>query len=259
MRSILILIFSFICTASFAQADSLFKKEVYISPKGDTMHYRLMYPKNYDPSQKYPLVLFLHGVGERGSDNEKQLNYVADLFLNEEHRDSFPSFVLIPQCPINSYWANINAEQVDGKRVFKFDVSQDPTSAMTSLVNLVAQTTTNYNIETKKVYVMGLSMGGMGTFEIVYRLPKMFAAAVAICGGGDPKSAPLLTQPKWRIYHGDLDDVVPDSLSKQMQEAITKAGGQSELTIYEGVNHGSWFNVFAEPDLLKWLFSQEKK
>lgn len=243
----------------FAQDQSLFDKEIHITKTGDTLPYRIMYPKDYNPNKKYPVVLFLHGAGERGNDNQAQLNYVDKLFEETENRDSFPAIIVVPQCPKESFWSNVKFEYKDGKREFLFDVTQAPSKAMESLISLLENDILKRKVDSKKIYVMGLSMGGMGTFEIVYRKPNLFAAAVAICGGGDTKSAPQLTQPAWRIYHGDQDDVVPDFLSKEMQEAITAAGGHSELTIYAGVNHGSWHNVFAEPDLLKWMFSQKKK
>ena len=101
-------------------------------------------------------------------------------------------------------------------------------------------------------------MGGMGTFELVYRNPRLFAAAFAICGGANPKIARKIRRPSWRIDHGQEDEVVPIQLSKQMAEALEKKKANVQLNIYPNVNHNSWEKVFADPAFLPWLFSQSK-
>ena len=115
-----------------------------------------------------------------------------------------------------------------------------------------------YRIEKKQVYVGGLSMGGMGTFEMVKRNPKVFAAAIPICGGGNTAWVNQLKKSKWWIFHGAKDDVVPPYLSQQMADALKANGASVKFTLYPNANHNSWDAAFAEPDLLTWLFSQKK-
>ncbi len=259
MKKILLLILM-LPLLSTAQRLDLFEKKLYISTKGDTLPYRILYPENFSPQKKYPVVFVLHGAGERGRNNESQLVYGASLFAESTNMAKYPAIVIFPQCPPESYWSSVNITTNDGgKRIFTFDYENPPTVAMTSLMELVDQTLSFRYVNKKQVYVMGLSMGGMGTFEIVYRMPKLFAAAVPICGGGDTRQAGKMTRPEWRIYHGAVDDIVPPKHSEDMYNAlITHKKAKATLKIYEGVNHGSWHNVFSEPDLLSWLFSKKK-
>jgi len=236
----------------------LFSYEHHIV-NGDTLNYRMLLPKDFDASKKYPLVLMLHGAGERGSDNKKQLNNGASLFLNKKHRDSFPAIVIFPQCPQNDYWSKLDADRSTKPIGFNYKYNEAPTKAMASVMDLMTEMVTKPYVQTDQVYVMGLSMGGMGTFEIIYRNPEMFAAAIPICGGGDPEyvTAYAKTIPLW-IFHGAKDDVVDPKLSLSMASAIISAGGFPKLTLYDFANHNSWDSAFAEPELLKWLFSNTK-
>eukprot|EP01035_Chromulina_nebulosa_P065799 gene65799-90028_t len=138
----------------------------------DTLPYRLLLPKNYDSSKKYPFILFLHGAGERGNDNASQLIHGGSLFLRDSIRDKYPAIIVFPQCPPNSYWSNVKiTEDSSKKRVFEFQAGGDPTTAMSLAMELTKKMLADYPIKKDQVYVMGLSMGGMGTFEIVRRLP----------------------------------------------------------------------------------------
>ncbi|QNK76423.1 prolyl oligopeptidase family serine peptidase [Winogradskyella sp. PAMC22761] len=226
---------------------------------GDTLNYRMLLPKDFDASKKYPLVLMLHGAGERGSDNKKQLNNGASLFLNKKHRDSFPAIVIFPQCPQNDYWSKLDADRSTKPITFNYKYNETPTKAMALVTDLMTEMVAKPYVKTNQVYAMGLSMGGMGTFEIIYRNPEMFAAAIPICGGGDPEyvTAYAKTIPLW-IFHGAKDDVVDPKLSLSMASAIISAGGFPKLTLYDFANHNSWDPAFAEPELLKWLFSNTK-
>jgi predicted peptidase len=224
------------------------------------LQYRVLYPENFDETKKYPVVLFLHGAGERGMDNKKQLVHGSKLFLNPENRQSFPAIVVFPQCPTEDYWANVD-KSVDenGKRQFTFEKKGKPTEAMKGLLSLVDSISGLSHVDTKRLYVMGLSMGGMGTFELVSRRPNTFAAAAPICGGDNPKAVSKYAKklPFW-VFHGNKDDVVLPSFSEAMVAAIKKAGGDVKFTLYPNANHNSWDSAFAEPDLLPWLFSKSK-
>jgi predicted peptidase len=257
-RYITTIVLLLICNApGFAQDLDLYEKGWFVK-KGDTLPYRVLLPGNYDASKKYPLILFLHGSGERGRDNEKQLVHGSKLFLKEEIRKNFPAVVVFPQCPEESYWSNVIRSQSDGKLTWEFIEGGAPTKAMILAQALVKDLLKKYPIEKKQVYVGGLSMGGMGTFEIVRRNPKIFAAAFPICGGAAPATAEKLKKVHWWVFHGSKDNVVPQSHSDLMVEALKKVNASVKYTIYPEANHNSWDPAFAEPELLPWLFSHKK-
>jgi len=230
-----------------------FSKELFISDK-DSLPYRLLLPKNFDNAKKYPLIVFLHGAGERGNDNELQLVHGKDLFINMNKNNNFPSIVVFPQCSKNSYWANVS--RINNS----FSFLDDPTenTSLKLVEGMINELQSDFKINSNQIYVGGLSMGGMGTFELVYRNPDMFAAAFAICGGANPKIGEKISKTNWRIYHGDKDFVVPVKLSIDMYNSIKSFNKNVYLKIYPNVNHNSWDNVFREPDLFKWLFSNSK-
>lgn len=253
-------IFAFVSVAATAQTVSPFEKHVFVHD-GDTLPYRLLLPLNYDSAKSYPLVLFLHGAGERGNDNEKQLSHGSSLFLRDSIRRDYPAIVVFPQCPVNSFWANISRKNDTARKTtsFGFDASQQPTAAMGLLLKLYEHLKSAYNVNPEKVYVGGLSMGGMGTFEIANRLPHTFAAAFAICGGGDTTTAKNMTDTGWWIFHGLKDDIVNPQLSRNMATALKRAGAEVKLTLYPDDNHNSWDSTFGEPDLIPWLFGHTLK
>lgn len=240
-----------------AQSKQDFKKEQYVQNK-DTLNYRILYPKDFSKDKKYPVLLFLHGAGERGNDNESHLVHGSDLFLQKSQE--FPAIVIFPQASANDFWAKIQVANDTIPYDFSFYPKQKPTTALSLVMGLMDSITSSAFVDRSKVYVGGLSMGGMGTFEILSRKPDMFAAAFAICGGADLKIA--RDYPKgfniW-IFHGEQDNVVLPKYSKAMATAINSAGGNAKLSLYAGDDHNSWDSAFAEPYLLKWLFSHSKK
>jgi predicted peptidase len=251
----ILLVLSFI--GAFAQDFSLFKKEQFVA-NGDTLKYRILYPKNFDSNKKYPVVLFLHGRGESGSDNEKQLTHGAKLFLGDSFRNNNEVITIFPQCASTSYWANVEIEAVQGKRFFTFVKGGKPTKAMSLLLQFTDQFFKRATVDASRIYVGGLSMGGMGTFEILRRKPKTFAAAFAICGGDNVKNAKKYKRvPLW-IFHGGLDDVVTPQFSYGVYRELRKLGNEPRFTIYLKANHNSWDSAFAEPNLLTWLLSHQK-
>lgn len=244
-----------------AQDLSLFKKE-WLFQSGDTLPYRILLPQNFDANKKYPLVLFLHGRGESGTDNEKQLVHGAKLFLADSNRNNFPAIVVFPQCPVNSYWSNVQMVAEGSKsasRSFYFTKEGEATGAMKMVMALMGNLFARFKIQENQVYVMGLSMGGMGTFEVVRRMPNTFAAAIPICGGANPATAGSLTKTNWWVFHGGKDDVVLPKYSEDMVKAMKRYRVPVKFTLYPEANHNSWDPAFAEPELLKWLFKQKKK
>jgi predicted peptidase len=241
-----------------AQAFDAYQKK-WLVQGPDTLPYRLLLPEGFDASKKYPLVLFLHGAGERGRDNEAQLTHGGRLFLNDTVRKSFPAIVVFPQCAPESYWSNVQrTTDSTGKRTFTFQEGGAPTRPMAMLENLLEEVQRQYRIKGDQVYVMGLSMGGMGTFELARRHPDLFAAAVPICGGAHPGTAGALKSARWWVFHGAKDDVVPPQLSEEMVSALKAQGAAVKFTVYPEAGHNSWDNAFAEPGLLPWLFAQHK-
>ena len=258
MKKFILLVFVGFINVVQAQDLNLYQKQLYISGN-DTMPYRLLLPDNYDASKKYPFILFLHGAGERGNDNEKQLVHGAKMFLKEDARKNFPAIIVFPQCAASSFWANIDFKMdSSGKRIFSFQETGEPTIAMKLAQELLMNIIKTYPVAKKQVYVGGLSMGGMGTFEIVRRNPKLFAAAIPICGGGNTSTASALKKTKWWVFHGGKDDVVPPKLSEDMVNALKNEKASVKFTLYPNANHNSWDSAFAEPDLLSWLFTQKR-
>jgi predicted peptidase len=244
-----------------AQVNELYEKKEYISGT-DTLRYRILYPVNYDAGKKYPLIVFLHGSGERGSDNEAQLTHGGKLFADSAIRQQFPAIVVFPQCARTDAWARMgydpNKKDSLGKFTFQ---SEQPIGKCLGMVNsLLDSLVATKTINTKKIYLGGLSMGGMGTFELLWRRPTFFAAAFPICGGGDPQKVTVYGKkfPMW-IFHGDNDQAVPVGNSRLMNNVLKAAGAKVKYTEYPGVGHDSWNNAFAEPELLPWLFKQKKR
>ncbi len=248
--SLLLLFFVF-------HAQSQFLAKEFTDSQGTKLNYRILYPDNYEEGKKYPLVLFLHGAGERGDDNESQLKHGSQVFidLQKEH----PSIIIAPQCPKEGYWASGKFSRNKYPLDIDFNYSYEEKEALHAAVELVKRFVNEKKADKKRVYITGLSMGGMGTFEAVGRYPKLFAAAMPICGGGDvnaygKKQAKI---PFW-IFHGDVDGVVPVQNSRDMYNRLQDLGANVKYTEYPGVNHNSWDNVFVEKGYPQWLFQFKK-
>lgn len=239
---------------------NLYEKKTFTSSKNQVLPYRILMPENYDHTKKYPLIVFLHGGGERGNDNEKQLTHGAGLFLTEENRKNYPAIVVFPQCPAESYWGSVKIDRSTSPLTLTFDYSVAETPALHAAMELTKFLMREESIDDKQIYIIGLSMGGMGTFEAVYRYPKLFAAAVPICGGGDvARYDKSVLKTSFRIFHGSEDAVVAVKHSQEMVKRLKQLKATVSYTEYAGVNHNSWTNAFAEPDFLGWMFQYTKK
>jgi predicted peptidase len=244
---------------AFAQLPSLYEKQLFVMNE-DTLRCRILTPLGFSPQKKYPLVVILHGSGERGSDNELQLTWGADLFTDSLNRVRHRAVVIFPQCPQNESWSNyLRTSAKDSLGGFTFDTLAGMKKPLELLMHFIDTLVAHGGIDSRKIYLGGLSMGGFGTFEALWRRPELFAAAFPICGGGAPGKAWAYRNqlPIW-IFHGDSDPVVPVSLSRQMRDALLKTSANVKYTEYPGVGHDSWKNTFQEKDLLPWLFSQQK-
>lgn len=239
-------------------AESTFLERSFEGPSGE-LKYRLLLPEDFDPAQKYPLVLFLHGAGERGGDNKSQLTHGAELFLAK--RQQFPAVVLFPQAPENDYWAVVEADRSSLPFSFSYPYTGSnnvpPTNAMNNVMALSSEMMNKAFIDTDRMYVAGLSMGGMGTLELLARQPDWFSAAIAICPGANPAiSQQYSPELALRIYHGADDKIVVPELSEQVAEKAKNHIALLERKVYPATDHNSWDKAFAEPDFLSWLMKQ---
>lgn len=243
-----------------AQDMSAYSRELFVKGE-DTLRYRMLTPANYDTHKAYPLIIFLHGSGERGSDNAAQLLHGGALFVKDSLRQAFPAFVIFPQCPDNQSWAPFRMKRDSTGKVTgaEFLTEAPPTVPGALVRSLLDSLLASGKIDTKRVYIGGLSLGGMGTFDMLARYPDMFAAAFPICGAGNVKTASNFAKkvPLW-IFHGGADPVVPPDFSRAYYAELQKLGSEVKYTEYPGVGHNSWDNAFAEPGLLPWLFEHHK-
>ena len=236
---------------TIAQADR-FSKNQFIE-NGDTLNYRMLFP-DADTLRKYPLVIFLHGSGERGSDNEAQLKWGVQNFATDKNMVAHPAIVIAPQCPLNQTWSNFSRTQGSTK----MELQSTPSKPMQLLVDLIKQTISKMPIDTNRIYITGLSMGGYGTFDAIERYPNMFTAAVPVCGGGDlSKSSTIAAIPMW-IFAGAEDPAVNPDNSIEMNEALRKAGAHNGFTLYPETGHFSWLAAYSDEHMMDWLFRQNK-
>ena len=220
--------------------------------KVTTLNYRQLFP-DYDTIRKYPLVIFLHGSGERGSDNEAQLKWGVMNFASDQNMKLHPAFVIAPQCPVNMGWSNFSNRNKN-----ELSIQPSPAKPMELLIALIRQAIKKFPIDTNRIYITGLSMGGFGTFDAIERYPNLFAAAVPVCGGGDLSKAPSISHvPIW-IFSGAEDAAVNPILSLDMVVALTKAGAHPGFTQYPEVGHFSWIGAYSDPMMMEWLFRQHK-
>jgi len=201
------------------------------------LKYLLYLPKGCgeDPKQKWPLIIFLHGMGERGDDLEKVKVHGIPRIV--EQREDFPFIAISPQCPDTSFWT----AEVD---------------ALNALLDDVAA---KYAVDENRIYLTGLSMGGFGTWALAMEYPKRFAAIAPICGRGDPgKVCVLKDVPAW-VFHGAEDQTVPIAGSEDMVRALKDCGGNVKFTVYPEVGHDSWTETYDNPKLYEWFLKHSLK
>jgi len=263
-KSFLFLVTSslFISCVSFKPAHTLpptttYLKKSFSSPNY-TLPYRILYPKGYDGTTKYPLVFFLHGSGERGTDNEKHLIHGAQLFLDSI--DKYPSIVIFPQCNHSDYWANIEPTQLSlpDDTLILFQKIEQPGPSATALNLLVDSFLNEPTTDLARIYIAGLSMGGMGTAQILATRPNTFAAATVICGAAPLDYVQQLRQTPTQLFQGMQDNVVFPINSQLYYDAINDGSTKHRLILYPNADHQSWNNAFAETDFLRWMFDKKK-
>ncbi len=232
---------------------TMFEKHEFAgSGEGTPLRYRLMRPTAVEEGKKYPLVLFLHGAGERGSDNEAQLKWGMADFATEEARNKYPAYVLAPQCPTGEKWSNVDWSARESS------LPEKASDSMGLTLQVIEKMLKEEPIDPARIYITGLSMGGYGTWDALARRPELWAAAIPICGGGDPATVERFKAiPIW-CFHGDADTAVRVERSRQMIEALKKAGVEPKYTEYPGVGHNSWSATYANPEVHAWLFAQRR-
>lgn len=258
MKTLKNFLFLTLCLLFSAQAHAgdkaSFLKKQFITNNGYKLNYRVLYPENYCPDQKYPVILFLHGAGERGSDNEAQLVHGGNMLAAQTNQSQYKAIIIAPQCPAEDYWVDYT-RPAEGKKHF-YPASAPATKPLSAAKDLLDSYIAKGVVDTKRIYITGLSMGGMGTFDLVCRYPNLFAAATPICGAVSlDHAAKYKGKTSFSIYHGGEDDVVDPQFSRDAYETLKKAGADVRYKEYPGVNHNSWDNAFAEPDYLAWMFA----
>lgn len=255
MKKTLLLILTII-SAHTMWAQDLFEKNTFAASNGTTLNYREMTPENVDPNKKYPLVLFMHGAGERGSDNTKQLTHGSRMFENPTNREKYPAYVLFPQCPEPIFWTfEARPQELKADSI---PASTTPAALISAVKELLDKYRNHPNVDKDRVYIIGLSMGAMATFELTGRYPDVFAAAIPICGIVNPDHLANTQSINFRIFHGDADPVVPVSGSRNAYKKLKEIGANVEYIEFPGISHDSWTAAFNHPDFMEWLFKQTK-
>ncbi len=237
-----------------------------------TYRYRLVEPPAaaIAEGKKVPLVVFLHGAGERGDDNEAQLVHFVRTAAGAEFQAKAPCFILAMQCPKGESWAPIDIEGIRTRNETpKF--AAEPTRAMRAVMAAMDEVLATRPVDRARIYLTGLSMGGFGSFDLAVRRPELFAAVVPICGGGDPATAPKVAAIPFFIVHGDDDPIVPTRLSRTMRDAIAAAQPKvhdasaaapknPSYREYPKVGHASWTPAyrFGPDGVLDWMFAQRR-
>jgi predicted peptidase len=239
------------------QDDEMFQARV--TKVGATEHhFRVFAPTGWSKKKKWPVILFLHGAGERGDDNLAQTRVgIAPAIIRQQ--TSFPFVVVLPQCPKDRWWTEPEMQAL----------------ALKALDDAAKE----FNGDPRRIYLTGLSMGGYGSWVIAANNPKKFAAIAVVCGGVRPPPGLNLPEtvrppepsndpygavaskigktPVW-VFHGSADPLVPVTESRKMVEALKAIGGNVRYNEYDGVGHNSWDKAYAEPELFPWLLSQRK-
>ena len=220
---------------------------------GKVLKYRLLKPLGYNPNKIYPLVIFLHGAGERGDDNTSQLKHGMAEFCKLARREKNPCYIIAPQCPTDEKWTNI-----DWAAEVPIIMPEAASDSMTLTLGVVDSMIEDAAVDKNRIYITGLSMGGYGTWDAIARRPDFFAAAMPICGGGDPTTAEKIKRIPIYCFHGDEDKVVAVEKSRIIIKAIEEAGGSPKYTEYKGVDHNSWTQTYASDATYDWLFAQRR-
>jgi predicted peptidase len=226
-----------------------FLVRTHTNAAGQVLPYRLLPPKHYDPRQIYPVILYLHGAAARGSDNAEPLNWGPMLFLEPKLRNGHDFFLVVPQCPSNSSWVELDST---GRGL------QESPPLRHAFEILEKGLPSQYRVDPKRQYITGVSMGGAGVWVAIIKRPSFFAAAVPVCAPGFPE---LVTRraaqvPVW-VFHSDDDHLIPVQEARSMVNAWRKQGGKPKYTECTGLKHSSWKKAYTETEMFDWLLQQQ--
>lgn len=246
---------------AFSVADSsLYVKKTFTFRQAYKLPYRLLEPLEKDTKVKYPLVVVLHGAGEKGSDNERQLLNGGEVFANLNTRLRFQTYVLYPQCPKPDNWTTFGFLKNPGEEIQLGKYDKQASEPLRATLALIDRLITEERIDRNRIYIMGMSMGGFGTLEALALRPGLFAAAVPIGGGGDPVACLTYARkvPVW-LFHSQNDAIIPVGLSQAIVNRLRLLGAEPQYTEYEMAGPASWRAALADTRLLPWLFGQKRK
>lgn len=253
MKKILIFAIAFLVTLTatnnaFAQSRQ-FCHRVFEASNGQQLPYQVLYPTDFNPNAAYPLLLFLHGAGERGTDNERQTLHGGEMLASNSNLNNV--IIVAPQCPEEDYWVNIARPSATPRQ---FPLSAPATASMNAVKELIDCLVGCGFVDTARIYGTGLSMGAMGILDLTMRFPQLFAAVEPICGGiNTDRLAKYCGPTAFRFFHGSLDDVVPVQFSQNANATLLASGVETSLIEYPEANHNSWDSAFAEPTFIGWL------
>ena len=229
------------------------KQKVFRSPDSEMLNYCVRKTGDWSGNNAPAVLLFLHGAGERGNDNQLQLKNCAADIVNFCETEKIKAVLLFPQCPQNVMWIE------QSWSLPEHEMTPEPTPQLRHALELLDSVIEQEKCDPRRVYICGISMGGFGTWEALSRRPEFFAAAIPVCGGGDVAQAPKLKDIPIRVFHGSADSVVKVKRSRDMVAAIRSAGGTKiSYTEFPGVDHNSWTATYADHDNLRWLFSRSR-
>lgn len=254
--SLTALILLFTVLVASGQVQRQFTDRIFHSSLDQDLPYKVMFPENFDPAQSYPLLLFLHGSGERGTDNNAQLLHGGDRLQSDPTLKG--TIVIVPQCPKEDSWVRLaQADNSSGQRERNFPYSAPISSSMKAVKELLDAFIAIGIVDTEQVFGMGISMGGMGILDLTFRYPDLFAAVQPLCGGANnDRASEFKGKTSFRFFHGLRDAVVLPKYSQENCEALKGAGINATIVEYPEDTHNCWDNTFREPNLFTWMFKQ---
>lgn len=253
---IILIVGSIACTSDAQNQQTLDRYEPHVyKNETTTLNYRLMRPADVKAGQTYPLLIFLHGAGERGSGNKRQLKYLPEQLASDGMRKKFPSFVYAPQCQSGKQWV-----EVPWSAKKSTPMAEKPGAMLAAAIAALDKVISDHPVDKSRIYLTGLSMGGYGSWEMAMRRPSLFAAVAPICGGGDEKNAKLIAKlPIW-AWHGDRDGAVPVQRTRDLIAALKSVGGEPRYTEKKGAGHNVWTPAYSsEGGVVAWLYGNRRK
>lgn len=232
----------------------MLKPYVYTNETGEVFAYRMRAPQFPAADKSYPMILFLHGSGECGSDNLRQIGVGLPSLMASLLKIPEPVIVVAPQCQTGNWWVKRLALTPD------YAAAKEPAPSLAVALEICRHLVATCQADSNRLYITGLSLGGFGTWDAIQREPQLFAAAIPICGGGDLRRVQEISRlPVW-AFHGKDDKNVDVACSRRMVEALEIAGNRKVMyTEYEHSGHAVWDQTYSNPEVIGWLLRQSRK